>query len=147
MPLVHSNLALDAFCATLKEKFVESPSYGVLRLMLDRDGDEKARCTTIVKYLPNASFPEHSHTGGEEFLVLEGSFHDENGSYPKGTYVRNPIDSKHSPFVKEDGCVILVKLWQMTQKEKRLVKHGYTARKGKFGAVKIGTKKSRKGRK
>ena len=81
--------------------------------MLDRIGDEKARCTTVVEYQPHSKFPEHTHIGGEEFLVLKGTFHDQFGRFPEGTYVRNPIGSKHSPWVEEDGCTILVKLLQM----------------------------------
>lgn len=94
-------------------KYIASPSYGVNRFMLDRIGNEKARATTIVEYKPNSSFPEHEHIGGEEFLVLKGTFKDQFGEFPAGTYVRNPIGSKHSPWVDEDGCVIMVKLLQM----------------------------------
>lgn len=58
-------------------------------------------------------FPAHTHIGGEEFLVLEGTFKDQFGEFPAGTYVRNPIGSEHSPWVDEDGCTIMVKLLQM----------------------------------
>lgn len=94
-------------------KYIASPSYGVNRFMLDRIGNEKARATTIVEYKPNSNFPEHEHIGGEEFLVLKGTFKDQFGEFRAGTYVRNPIGSKHSPWVDEDGCVIMVKLLQM----------------------------------
>jgi quercetin dioxygenase-like cupin family protein len=93
--------------------YIPSPSYGVNRFMLDRIGEEKARATTIVQYQPNSSFPEHEHIGGEEFLVLEGTFKDQFGEFPAGTYVRNPIGSKHAPWVDADGCTIWVKLLQM----------------------------------
>jgi len=72
-----------------------------------------ARATTIVRYAPGSAFSEHVHGGGEEFLVLEGVFTDEHGDYPTGTYVRNPINSKHTPS-SAPGCVIFVKLRQMT---------------------------------
>ncbi len=29
--------------------------------------------------------------------MLEGTFSDKNGDYPAGTYVRNPVGSKHRP--------------------------------------------------
>jgi anti-sigma factor ChrR (cupin superfamily) len=35
--------------------------------------------------------------GGEEFLVLEGTFSDERGDYPRGSYVRNPPGTAHAP--------------------------------------------------
>jgi len=88
-----------------------SPSGGVDRIMLDRIGDEVARATSLVRYAPKSRFPEHVHGGGEEYFVLHGVFSDEKGDYPAGTYVRNPIGSRHAPFSAE-GCIIWVKLWQ-----------------------------------
>jgi quercetin dioxygenase-like cupin family protein len=96
-------------------KYISSPSYGVNRFMLDRIGNEQARATTIVEYQPCSSFPEHEHIGGEEFIVLKGTFKDQFGEFPAGTYVRNPIGSKHNPWVDDDGCVIMVKLLQMAE--------------------------------
>lgn len=91
--------------------WVPSPLPGVERLMLDRDGDEVAVATSLVRYAPNSTFSAHSHALGEEYLVLEGEFGDEHGRYPVGTYVRNPAGTGHTPFV-EPGCVIWVKLRQ-----------------------------------
>ena len=92
--------------------WVDSPMAGVQRRMLERDGDEVARATTIVRYASGSSFSAHTHGGGEEFLVLDGVFSDDKGDYPAGTYVRNPVGSTHTPFSKE-GSTILVKLRQM----------------------------------
>lgn len=89
----------------------DSPMKGVSRRMLDRIGDEVARATTIVRYDPGSHFSSHVHTGGEEFIVLEGIFQDEHGDFPAGSYIRNPPMSKHTPG-SEPGCVIMVKLWQ-----------------------------------
>lgn len=89
-----------------------SPVAGVERMMLDRIGDEVARATSIVRYAPDSSFPAHVHGGGEEVLVLDGEFADEHGSYPAGTYIRNPIGSRHSPRVGPAGATIFVKLHQ-----------------------------------
>jgi anti-sigma factor ChrR (cupin superfamily) len=44
--------------------------------------------------------------------VLEGLFADERGSYPAGTYVRNPVGSSHAPRAGQDGATLLVKLDQ-----------------------------------
>ncbi|MDW3225210.1 MAG: cupin domain-containing protein [Paracoccaceae bacterium] len=91
--------------------WVASPMPGVERKMLDRIGDEVARATTIVRYAPGSAFSAHTHDGGEEYLVLEGTFCDEHGAFPTGTYVRNPPTSSHTPSAP-DGAVILVKLHQ-----------------------------------
>jgi anti-sigma factor ChrR (cupin superfamily) len=88
-----------------------SPMPGVDRRMLDRIGGEVARATSIVRYAPNSKFSAHTHTGGEEFIVLEGVFQDEHGDYPTGTYVRNPPTTSHTPG-SDAGCIIFVKLWQ-----------------------------------
>lgn len=88
-----------------------SPMAGVERRMLDRIGDELARATSIVRYAPGSVFSAHTHSGGEEFIVLEGVFQDEHGDYPAGTYVRNPIGTHHIPR-SDPGCTIFVKLWQ-----------------------------------
>ena len=63
-----------------------SPIPGVDRRMLDRIGGEVARATTLVRYAPGSKFSEHTHTGGEEFIVLDGVFQDEHGDFPEGTY-------------------------------------------------------------
>jgi hypothetical protein len=91
--------------------WVDSPVPGVQRRMLDRVGDEVARATSIVRYAPGSRFSPHTHGGGEEFLVLDGVFQDEQGDYPAGSYVRNPPTSRHTPG-SEVGCTLFVKLWQ-----------------------------------
>ena len=93
-------------------EWVDSPMPGVERMMLDRIGDEVARATSIVRYAPNSEFSEHTHDGGEEFIVLDGVFEDERGAYPKGSYVRNPVGTSHQPKVGEQGATIFVKLHQ-----------------------------------
>ena len=93
-------------------QWVDAPSAGVERMMLDRVGDEVARATSLVRFAANATFPEHTHGAGEEFLVLEGAFGDEHEIYPAGTYVRNPAGTSHSPRVGDQGCLIFVKLCQ-----------------------------------
>lgn len=98
-------------------QWVSSPMPGVERMMLDRIGDEVARATTIVRYAPNSEFSSHTHSGGEEFLVLEGVFADEDGQYPQGSYVRNPIGTSHTPKVGPQGATIFVKLHQFDKND------------------------------
>ncbi len=89
--------------------WVASPSLGVERRMLDRQGGELAKATSIVRYQAGARFPSHTHEFGEEIFVLSGKFSDETGDYPAGTYIMNPPGSSHAPF-SEHGCTLLVKL-------------------------------------
>ncbi len=97
--------------------WVKSPSPGVLRRPLERFGAESGRATSIVKYEPNSTFPSHTHPEGEEILVLEGTFSDEHGDYPNGTYILNPQGFEHAPRTRE-GCLIFVKLCQYRGKDR-----------------------------
>jgi quercetin dioxygenase-like cupin family protein len=101
--------------------WMASPEPGVERRMLERAGDEVAIATSIVRYGAGTRFPSHVHSQGEEFLVLSGTFSDQHGDYPAGTYVRNPPGSAHAPR-SEAGCVIFVKLRQMGAGEPETVR-------------------------
>ncbi len=91
---------------------------GVERQMLDRMGAESGHATSIVRYAPDSWFSEHEHTGGEEFFVLDGVFSDQYGDFPAGTYVRNPIGTRHKPH-SVGGCTIFVKLHQFESDDTR----------------------------
>ena len=104
-----------------KIEWSASPMAGVSRRMLDRIGDEVARATTIVRYEPGSKFSPHIHSGGEEFIVLEGVFQDEHGDFPAGAYIRNPPQSRHTPG-SEPGCTIMVKLWQFDPSDRTHVR-------------------------
>lgn len=108
---VNADLSVPARSHARDAAWTPSPMGGVHRRMLDRIGGEVARATSVVRYDANSRFSAHEHSGGEEFLVLAGTFQDEHGDYPAGTYVRNPVGTSHTPFT-DLGCTILVKLWQ-----------------------------------
>ena len=89
-----------------------SPSGTVHRKRLHLYGSkESGQVTSLVRYEPKSSFPEHGHPEGEEILVLEGIFSDQAGDWGPGSYLLNPEGFHHAPFSK-DGCVIFVKLRQ-----------------------------------
>ena len=96
---------------TQKCEWQPSPMPGVWRKPLAREDAERGHATSIVRYDAGAHFSAHDHPKGEEILVLEGTFSDETGDYPAGTYFRNPEGFRHAPFSKQ-GCTILVKLHQ-----------------------------------
>ncbi len=108
---LNANLKDRIVIDTRTAPWIASPEPGVERKLLDRVGDEVARATSIVRYVPGSAFASHEHALGEEFLVLAGTFADEHGEYPAGTYVRNPPGSLHRPF-SPPGCEIFVKLRQ-----------------------------------
>lgn len=113
--LVNADFNSRVVVTAAEREWVPSPAGGVERCMLDRvpldASGEVARATSLVRFAPGSAFPKHTHGGGEEYLVLAGTFGDETGDFPVGTYVRNPRGTAHAPRTPE-GCTILVKLHQ-----------------------------------
>ncbi len=112
-PVIVHSAALD---------WIASPAAGVDRKMLFRIGEEKARATSIVRYAPGSAFPAHTHTGGEEFVVLDDFFQDEHGDYPSGSYIRNPPGTAHMP-ASANGRTIFVRLWQFRAEDRDQTVH------------------------
>ena len=119
--LINADFTNRAAVAAHDYSWVASPQPGVERVMLDRVGGERARATSIVRYSAGSSFAPHQHPGGEEILVLSGTFVDDDDSYPAGWYLRNPPGSSHAPS-SPNGAVIFVKLWHMSTDERRKVR-------------------------
>lgn len=111
---INDDLTKPVLVQTARLDWIPSPAPGVDRRMLYRVGDEVARATSIVRYAPGSAFPRHVHSGGEEIFVLEGTFQDEHGDYPAGSYFRNPPGTSHVPAAR-DGCTVFVRLWQFRE--------------------------------
>ena len=47
----------------------------------------------------------HRHPGGEEIFVLSGELKDEFGVYPRGTWLRSPHMSEHTPYVNQETVI------------------------------------------
>ena len=114
--LINADFSRRASVTADEHQWIKSPQEGVERVMLDRIGAEKARATSLVRYAPDSYFPHHLHPGGEEILVLSGTFSADDDDYPAGWYLRNPPTSGHQPHSRE-GAIIFVKLRQMTTTE------------------------------
>jgi anti-sigma factor ChrR (cupin superfamily) len=101
--------------AVMRAKSMEwqpSPSGSVWRKRLHlAGGAESGQVTSIVRYENGSTFPAHDHPEGEEILVLGGTFSDEHGDWPAGTYLLNPEGFRHAPC-SIDGCILFVKLRQ-----------------------------------
>lgn len=109
--MLHMNFAERVVIETASQPWQASPMSGVWRKPLARAQAEAGHATSIVRYDAGSRFRAHTHPRGEEILVLEGVFSDEDGDYPAGSYLRNPAGSQHSPF-SVGGCTLLVKLHQ-----------------------------------
>jgi anti-sigma factor ChrR (cupin superfamily) len=118
---INADFSLSVIVEPGQYQWAASPQPGVERMMLDRIGAEKARATSIVRYASDSHFPPHAHPGGEEILVLSGTFSDETGDFPAGWYLRNPPGTSHQPSSVE-GALIFVKLRQMALDDDRSVR-------------------------
>lgn len=62
----------------------------------------------VLRVDAGAEIPTVTLDGGEELLVLEGTFHDEHGAYRPGSWVRYPAGTRHTPRTTT-GCRLYVK--------------------------------------
>lgn len=110
--MLNSNMSIAAVVYSGAMDWQSSPSATVSRKRFHLVGPaETGQVTSLVQYDPGASFPAHAHPGGEEILVLKGTFSDETGDWPIGSYLLNPEGFIHAPYSKA-GCLLLVKLRQ-----------------------------------
>lgn len=118
--MINMDFTKQVVIDTSAQPWQASPLAGVWRKPLARENSESGHATSIVKYDPGASFTAHNHPLGEEIFVLSGTFSDETGDYPAGSYFRNPKGFVHAPF-SISGCQLLVKLHQMSALEKHRI--------------------------
>lgn len=86
-----------------------TPRYapGLEVMPLHQFGDENV---ALIRLAPHSAVDEHVHHGGEEAYVIEGSFADENGEYPAGSWVRYPDQSSHRAFTRDEGALLYIKV-------------------------------------
>jgi hypothetical protein len=90
---------------------------------------------------PHRSEDGTYHINGKRFKELFGS----RQQVMNGTAYKTAGElCKSDLMMNKWGRIVSRKKHATAKREKRLVKHGYTAKKGKFGYVKMDKKKSRK---
>jgi anti-sigma factor ChrR (cupin superfamily) len=118
---IHGDLSARIAVGTREMPWAASPSPTVWRKRLHLVGPAEAgQVTSIVRFDAGAQFPWHDHPEGEEILVLEGVFSDEQGDWPAGSYLLNPEGFRHAPYSR-GGCVLFVKLRQYPGTSRRHV--------------------------
>jgi anti-sigma factor ChrR (cupin superfamily) len=95
----------QVYIQTYQQQWLPGMVPGVSIMPLHEHGNEQV---SLVRWGANTIFETHQHIGGEEIYVLDGSFKDELGSYAKGTWLRSPPNSLHTPYTQE-GCLLFVK--------------------------------------
>jgi anti-sigma factor ChrR (cupin superfamily) len=110
-PQIHADFSRPLAVQTGRMEWQPSPASGVWRKRLELIGHAQPRLTSTVRFEPGSRFDQHGHPGGEEILVLSGTFSDASGDFPAGSYLRNPRGWVHAPWT-ETGCELFVKLCQ-----------------------------------
>lgn len=109
---MHEDLELRVSADTHAMEWTPSPGGEVSRKrMFHAGGAETGQVTCLVRYGANATFHEHGHPGGEEILILDGTFSDQTGDWGAGTLLLNPEGFFHAPH-SDQGCLLLVRLRQ-----------------------------------
>jgi anti-sigma factor ChrR (cupin superfamily) len=70
----------------------------------------------LMKWAAGERAQSFSHSGGVEIFVLSGELKDEQGSYPRGTGLRNPPMTEFRPFVEQE-TVIWIKTGHLSKSE------------------------------
>lgn len=66
------------------------------------------RTVALIAMQPGCGYPRHRHRGVEEVLVLQGGYADEHGEHRRGSMVRYPDGSTHSPRALPGDCCVLL---------------------------------------
>jgi len=83
----------------------KSLGFGVRQSILSDGPDGSLRLLHIP---PGRAVPDHGHNGMELTLVLQGSFHDETGTFGVGDLEIADEDLEHTPIAVEgDPCICL----------------------------------------
>ncbi|WP_105188999.1 ChrR family anti-sigma-E factor [Pseudoalteromonas sp. T1lg48] len=83
-------------------RFMQAGKLARSRLELD----EGSMRTSLLYIAPGGTIPEHTHTGFELTLLLDGSFSDEQGTYEAGDFIWLDHRHQHTPYT-EHGCLCL----------------------------------------
>ncbi|MFH7027645.1 MAG: cupin domain-containing protein [Heteroscytonema crispum UTEX LB 1556] len=88
---IHCNLS-DRVAVDSKEiTWQQTPYNGISFACFEADDSvQQHPLTMLTRFDPGGFFPKHGHPEGEEILVLQGTFADETGAYPPGSYLLNP---------------------------------------------------------
>lgn len=68
------------------------------------NADDGTLRASLLQIAPGGEIPEHTHTGFEITLLLDGDFSDEDGEYVPGDFIMLDGAHNHTPKTK-DGCL------------------------------------------
>ncbi len=87
------------------DTFVPTPLPGIAFRLLSRDVAQN-RVTCLLRLAPGARLPEHTHSGVEECLVLEGTVFVGRTRMRVGDYQRADANSEHAEQWTDTGALL-----------------------------------------
>jgi anti-sigma factor ChrR (cupin superfamily) len=119
---INTNLLIRSVELSTKQNWYQTNSTGIWFCCFESDLEiQEHPVTMLTRFDPGGFFEHHNHVGGEEILVLRGTFRDERGTHPPGTYMLNSEGFEHQPY-SDEGCLTFVKLQQYGGKNRSDVK-------------------------
>lgn len=88
-----------------ESRWLPGPIEGTDVLPLHGHGSDNAM---LIRWTAKAAFQPRLDPTGEEVLVLRGQLHDAEGSYPAGTWIRNPVPAWQA-WAGEEGTIVYYK--------------------------------------
>ena len=96
----------------------EPDARGVYIKSLMFDDETERSPTILLKFDAGATYPLHTHPGGEEVFVIEGDIHLGKDHLHAGDYLYTAPDNLHA--VRSDGgCIVFLKAPRATEFVKR----------------------------
>ena len=80
---------------------------GVFVKVLRFDKETGTAPAILLKFVAGATYPAHSHPGGEEVFVIEGDISLGKDDLHAGDYLYTPPNGKHAVHSR-NGCIVLV---------------------------------------
>jgi anti-sigma factor ChrR (cupin superfamily) len=108
----HEDDEEQIFIDTPKREWLESVLPGLSMMPLHNFKDEHV---ALMQWAPNLQLHERQVTGDnevQEIFVLKGTFHDEHGTYPTGSWLRLPPSTQYTPFTKTEGALVYIKAYK-----------------------------------
>jgi quercetin dioxygenase-like cupin family protein len=96
------------------ESIDEADVKGVYVKSLLFDNETQRSPTILLKFEAGASYPLHTHPGGEEVFVLEGDMHLGSDHLHAGDYLFTAPDNLHA-VRSDNGCVVFLKAPRATE--------------------------------
>lgn len=90
--------------------WIQFPNEGYQVIPLEGNR-ETEHLTSIITYNPGSINQNFNQTSGKEFFVLTGTYINESGENPAGTYLRNSPGTPYQAH-KQTGCTLFVKINQ-----------------------------------